>query len=62
MSSGTGGSQQTSLLLSGAEVVAVDDTARGDAQRITLRVAQSQAASVIRADVFARELRAIAWP
>jgi hypothetical protein len=62
LSSGVGGANQTSLLLSGAEVLAIDAAARGDQARITLRTTAEQAIALIRADVFARELRAVMWP
>lgn len=61
--SGFGGLTQTQLVLAGAEVLAAEDSsAAQEQQRLTLRVASSQAAVVIRSDVFARELRAIVRP
>lgn len=59
--SGFGGSQLTSQLISGAEVLAAgEEEGEGRAkQRFTLRLAAGQVAHVIRADVFAHELRAI---
>lgn len=57
--SGVGGSQQTRALISGAEVLAVDQAAANGKSQLTLRLASRQVAAVVRADVFARELRAV---
>lgn len=57
--SGVGGSQQTLSLISGAEVLAVDEAAAAGKTELTLRLASAQVGPVVRADVFARELRAV---
>lgn len=57
--SGVGGSQKTELVIAGAQVLAVDDSGAGSRPKITLRLLSRQVAGVIRADVFARELRAV---
>lgn len=59
--SGFGGDQHTDELISGAEVVAAEE-AEGARTRATLRLAAGQVAAVIRADVFAHELRAVVRP
>jgi hypothetical protein len=61
--SGLAGGSESSLLLSGAEVLAADGETAGRAQqRLTLRVLTAQAPALIRGDVFARELRAVVRP
>lgn len=78
LASGIGGGSSTSLVLAGAEILAVsdasatqtqpldgEDSSDGDAvprRRITLRVSQAQAPSVVRADAFAKELRVLMLP
>lgn len=74
LASGVGGGASTSLLLSGAEILAVADAAAETSdsldqaagapphRRITLRVAAGQAAAVVRADAFAKELRVVMRP
>lgn len=65
LASGIGGAAETSLVLSGAELLAVadgGDGAAGSARRFTLRVAAAQAAPVVRADTFAKELRLLVRP
>lgn len=57
--SGIGGDQQTALLLSGAEVLAATPDEAPGRSELTLRLAADQVAAVVRADLFARELRAI---
>jgi Flp pilus assembly protein CpaB len=59
--SGFGGDQHTDELIAGAEVLTAED-GEGSRTRATLRLAATQVASVIRADVFAHELRAVARP
>lgn len=62
LASGFGGDQSTVSLISGAEVL---DVAEGSAEgraRPTLRLASDQVVAVVRADVFARELRAVLRP
>lgn len=58
--SGFGGAQQTTRLINGAEVLAVEPV--GSRQRLTLRLAAAQVGPVVRGDVFARELRAVVLP
>jgi pilus assembly protein CpaB len=55
--SGFGGEQRTELLISRADVLEVADGGSAGHQRATLRLAAGQVAAVVRADVFARELR-----
>lgn len=65
LASGIAGAAETSLVLSGAELLAVADAgddAAGTARRFTLRVAAAQAAQVVRADTFAKELRLLVRP
>lgn len=78
LASGIGGGSSTTLVLAGAEILAVadasveqsealdgDDSSDGGGvphQRITLRVSQAQAPSVVRADAFAKELRVLMLP
>lgn len=57
--SGFGGDQRTTELIAGAEVLAAEEASQPSRMRATLRLADAQVASVIRADVFARELRAV---
>lgn len=57
--SGFGGGQGTAEVLSGAEVLASEADPSGTRSRATLRLAAGQVAAVVRADVFARELRAV---
>lgn len=59
--SGVGGNQRTSPVVVGAEVLSSDGGDRAN-PRITLRLAAPQVTQVVRADVFARELRAVARP
>ncbi|MFT4048666.1 MAG: SAF domain-containing protein [Solirubrobacterales bacterium] len=56
--SGFGGGQATNEVLAGAEVLAAQEGAQGRSFA-TLRLAAAQVGPVIRADVFARELRAV---
>lgn len=60
--SGFGGDQRTTELISGAEVLAAEEGAQAGRARATLRLLSSQVAPVIRADVFAHELRAVVRP
>lgn len=60
--SGFGGSQTTEQLISGAEVLAAETAGGAARARLTLRLAGRQVAIVVRADVFARELRAVVRP
>lgn len=65
LASGIGGATETSLVLSGAELLAVpvdEAAAPGAAHRYTLRVSAVQAASVVRADTFAKQLRLLLRP
>lgn len=60
VASGLDGAPQSELLLRGAEVLQSTATPGDDTDsRITVRVAIGQVATLIRADVFARELRAL---
>lgn len=62
LASGFGGDQSTLSLIAGAEVL---DVAEGSAEgraRPTLRLASDHVAAVVRADVFAHELRAVVRP
>lgn len=65
LASGIGGGSSTELVIARAEVLATGD-ANGEGvashRRITLRVAAAQAAAVVRADTFAKEVRAVAVP
>jgi Flp pilus assembly protein CpaB len=59
--SGFGGDQRSELAISGAEVLQAGEA--GSAHRtLTVRLASAQVAPVIRADVFAHELRAVVLP
>jgi Flp pilus assembly protein CpaB len=60
--SGIGGSQRTSELIRGAEVLAVGEGRDAARPIVTMRLGQAQVARVVRADVFARELRAVKLP
>lgn len=60
--SGFGGDQSTVALISGAEVLDVADGSAAGRARPTLRLASDQVAAVVRADVFAHELRAVVRP
>lgn len=60
--SGFGGDEHTTELLDGAEVLQADESGDSGRSRATLRLAAAQVAPVIRADVFAHELRAVARP
>jgi pilus assembly protein CpaB len=60
--SGFGGDQQTVALIAGAEVLDVAEGGAPERERPTLRLAGSQVAAVVRADVFAHELRAVLRP
>lgn len=65
LASGIGGAADTSLVLAGAEILAAGDadaSVPAVARRFTLRVGASQAASVVRADTFARQLRLLVRP
>jgi Flp pilus assembly protein CpaB len=57
--SGFGGDQRTEEIVVGAEVLAVAEGSEPDRARPTIRLAGSQVAAVVRADVFAHELRAV---
>lgn len=60
IASGFDGAPSSELLLSGAQVLAANESdEKPGVQRLTLRVAAEQSAGLVRADVFARELRAI---
>lgn len=60
VASGFDGAAQSELVLSGAQIlIASESEDKPGLQRLTLRVAARQAAALIRADVFAREIRAI---
>lgn len=60
VASGFDGAPQSEMLLRDAEILQSTDATADDADaRITVRVAVSQAAELIRADVFAREVRAL---
>ena len=61
IASGTGGSTDAELLVTGAEVLAAEPGENGS-HRLTLRLAAAQTVRVARADVFARELRALIVP
>jgi Flp pilus assembly protein CpaB len=60
--SGLGGDQHTRALIAGAEVLRVQEGRNEAHPTITVRLATAQVASAIRADVFARELRAVLLP
>lgn len=60
--SGFDGGQRTLQLISGAEVLSADPLPRSNRAQVTLRLAAAQVAAVVRADVFARELRAVTLP
>jgi hypothetical protein len=60
--SGFGGDQRTETLIAGAEVLAVAEGPQADRARATVRLASTQVAAVVRADVFAHELRAVLRP
>lgn len=60
--SGFGGNQRTAQLIAAAEVLAAEDRQSPSAKRLTLRLSSAQVAAVVRGDVFARELRAVALP
>jgi Flp pilus assembly protein CpaB len=60
--SGYGGDQRTEQLIAGAEVLALDDGPSTGRPRATIRLANAQVAPVVRADVFAHELRAVLTP
>jgi Flp pilus assembly protein CpaB len=60
--SGFGGDQRTERMIAGAEVLAVEDDQAGARPQATLRLASAQVAPVVRADVFAHELRAVLRP
>jgi hypothetical protein len=62
LASGLGGDDRTIVQVAGAEVLAVEDGAAPPRVNATLRLAASQASGVVRADVFARELRAVLLP
>jgi Flp pilus assembly protein CpaB len=62
LASGFGGDQSTVSLISGAEVLDVADGSAAGRARPTLRLAGDQVAAVVRADVFAHELRAVVRP
>ncbi|MBJ7355303.1 MAG: hypothetical protein JHC98_10815 [Thermoleophilaceae bacterium] len=57
--SGFGGDQQTEALIEGAEVLTVAEGGQPDRSRPTVRIETGQVAAVVRADVFAHELRAV---
>lgn len=60
--SGLGAGQRTRALITGAEVLAVDESASRAKPRLTLRLRFGQVAAAVRADVFAREVRAVNVP
>lgn len=60
--SGFGGDQKTIQLIAAAEVLATSGDQGARSQRLTLRLADAQVASIVRGDVFARELRAVSVP
>lgn len=60
--SGIGGTEQTQQLIDSAEVLSVDEGTAPSKPRLTVRLAAAQVAAVVRADVFARELRAVPVP
>ena len=62
LASGFGGDQSTISLISGAEVLDVAEGAAAGRTRPTLRLASDQVPAVVRADVFAHELRAVVRP
>jgi hypothetical protein len=57
--SGYGGNQRTEALISGAEVLDSNAGTQQDRARATIRLSSDQVAAVVRADVFAHELRAV---
>lgn len=60
IASGFDGAPNSEMVLSGAQVLAASESdEKPGVQRLTLRVAAEQSAGLVRADVFARELRAI---
>lgn len=60
IASGFDGAPTSELVLSGAQVLSASESGeRAGTQRLTLRIAASQSSAIVRADVFARELRAI---
>lgn len=61
IASGIGGSTDSELLVTAAQVMSVTEAADGKSN-LTLRLAAGQALRVARADVFARELRAVIVP
>jgi Flp pilus assembly protein CpaB len=61
VASGVGGSTQSELLVSGAEILSVGEVGEGGIA-LTLRLAAGQVESVTQADVFAREVRALIVP
>lgn len=62
LASGFGGDQRTQLVIAGAEILLAGDGAAPDRPRLTLRLSAEQVAPVVRADVFAHELRAVQVP
>lgn len=62
VASGFGGDQSTISLISGAEVLDVAEGSTAGRTRPTLRLASDQVSGVVRADVFAHELRAVVRP
>lgn len=62
LASGFGGDQSTVSLIAGAEVLDVAESSPAGRARPTLRLASNQVAAVVRADVFADELRAVLRP
>lgn len=62
LASGFGGDQSTVSLIAGAEVLDVAEGSGVGRARPTLRLASDQVAAVVRADVFAHELRAVVRP
>lgn len=61
LASGFGGDDRTQLELAGADVLAITEGASGRSLA-TVRVAAAQAPRIVRADVFAKELRAVIVP
>lgn len=60
VASGFDGAARSEFALTGAQVLSANESGdKPGVQRLTLRVAAAQTAALVRADVFARELRAI---
>lgn len=61
IASGIGGSTESEMLVTGAELLAISEAGDGK-NMLTLRLSAGQTLRVARADVFARELRAVIVP